>query len=99
MRVFVLPDGRVDMTYFPEHWGHTGNVRLFLSKEQRHEIARLLVAGIDPNDIICEYSQDENPRLRTVDRHTIYRVSYYSIFFLMFCVLRLMCTYVWGFLD
>lgn len=74
MRVFVLPDGKVEMTYFPEHWGHSGEIQLFLSKEQRQEIARRLAGGADPEQIIQECSQSDNPRLQAVDRHTIYRV-------------------------
>ncbi|XP_022664141.1 uncharacterized protein LOC111263254 [Varroa jacobsoni] len=75
MKVYVLPDGKVDMTYFPEHWGHTGDIRLFLSKEQRQEIARRLNSGNDPDEIVQECSRSDNPRLRAVDRHTVYRVA------------------------
>lgn len=78
MKVYVLPDGKVDMTYFPEHWGHTGDIRLFLSKEQRQEIARRLNSGNDPDEIVQECSRSDNPRLRAVDRHTVYRVSSYT---------------------
>ncbi|XP_003748411.1 uncharacterized protein LOC100902287 [Galendromus occidentalis] len=75
INIFINPNGTVNMTYFPEHWGHDRDAEyLFVTKEQRQEIAQQIIDGLSPEEIVKHCQNSDNIRLKKVTRSTIYRI-------------------------